>query len=174
MTQPIISWLNSTHSAEITAPFDFGVIDAGDSSPPVTFNIWNNKNGDKDVSKMEDCTITTREIGGGLETQVVNNNWFHAQVDTLDETDIADPSSLIGKTRSKPLGTTGSTTKDHSGKELTTPLTPAAQEILGVNNNGNPLDAAGNYVTVTLQAEVPMDASSGRQDFKIRVSYRYV
>ncbi|MCE5169636.1 hypothetical protein LQV63_09955 [Paenibacillus profundus] len=174
MTQPIISWLNSTHSAEVTAPFDFGVIDAGDSSRPVTFNIWNNKNGKTDVSKMEDCTITTREMEGGLETQVVSGNWFHAQVDSLGETDIADPSSLIGKTRLKPIGTTWSTTKDHSGKELTTPLTPAAQEILGVNNNGNPLDAAGNYVTVSLQAEIPLDASSGRQDFKIRVSYRYM
>lgn len=31
MAQPIISWYNATHTEEVTAPFDFKIIDAGDS-----------------------------------------------------------------------------------------------------------------------------------------------
>lgn len=176
MPQPIITWMNATHTQQITAPHDFGVIDAGDHSPPVTFNIWNNKGGTTDVSKMEDCTITTRDMSGGLgntvgnEVEVVKNNWFHAQVDSLDETDLSDPSSAIGKDYSKPIGTKGETTKDHTGALYPTPFKPGAKEILGVKNNGNPVDAAGNYATVTLQAAVPLDAKSGKQQFKIRVN----
>ncbi|MCM3256977.1 hypothetical protein SAMN04488688_10623 [Paenibacillus sp. cl141a] len=180
MPTPVITWMNSTHTQQVTAPFDFGVIDAGDLSPPYTFNIWNNKGEATDVSTMEDCTITTRDMSGGLgntvgnEVEVVKNNWFHAQVDSLQETDLGQPTSIIGKDFSKPIGTTGKTTKDHTGATYPTPFTPAAKEILGVNNNGDPTDAAGNYATVTLQAAVPLDAKSGKQQFKVRVSYRYV
>ncbi|WP_258166307.1 hypothetical protein [Paenibacillus sp. PCH8] len=48
------------------------------------------------------------------------------------------------------------------------------KEILGVSNNGNPQDAAGNYVTLSIQCVVPLNAKSGKQQFKKRISYRYV
>ncbi|MGV6936039.1 hypothetical protein ACWA2B_11035 [Paenibacillus sp. CMM36] len=183
--QPVIEWRNSTHATEIITQ-DFGVIDADTKSSPFTFNIWNNRydatkgTGKTDVAKMEDCTITTRDMTGGTGdtvgnvVEVVKNSWFHAQVDTLQETDLDQDSSKIGKIASKPIGTTGSTTKNWDGTVYDTPFKPGAKEILGVANNGTPLDAAGNYVTVTLQCAVPLDASSGKQSFKLRVSYRYV
>lgn len=176
MVQPIISWRNATHTQEITAPFDYGVIDADSKSPIYIFNVWNNYDGATDVSKMEDCTITTRDMSGGTgdtvgnEVEVVKNNWFHVQVDSLDETDIDEESSRVGKDFSKPIGTKGSTTKDHTGASYTTPIKPGVKEILGVNNNGNPVDAAGNYVTLSIQCEVPLNASSGRQQFKKRIN----
>lgn len=89
MTQPIISWMDATHSNEISAPFDYKVIDADSKSDIFIFNVWNNKNGASDVSKMEDCTITTRDMTGGTgdteahDVEVVKNNWFHVQVDSL-------------------------------------------------------------------------------------------
>lgn len=180
MAVPIITWMNSTHTQPVQVPYPFGVIDAGDLSPVYTFNIWNNKGGTTDVSKMEDCTITTRDMSGGLgntvgnEVEVVKNNWFHAQIDSLDEKDLNQESSRIGKDYSKPIGTTGTTKKDNLGVSYPTPIKPVAKEILGVKNNGNAVDAAGNYVTISFQAEVPLDAKSGQQQFKLRVSYRYV
>ncbi|CAH0122557.1 hypothetical protein PAE9249_05129 [Paenibacillus sp. CECT 9249] len=177
--RPLVTWYNSTHSQEVVGPYDFEVVDAGDLSKMVTFNIWNNRNGSTDVGKMTECRISTRDMKGGLGdtvdniVEVVKDNWFHAQVDSLGETDISLPSSRIGKDFEKPVGTTGSTTKNYKGEDLHEPLTPAAQEVLGVNNNGNPQDAAGNFITVSLQAEVPLNASSGRQDFKIRLYYKY-
>ncbi|RPK28781.1 hypothetical protein EDO6_04308 [Paenibacillus xylanexedens] len=110
----------------------------------------------------------------GNEVEVVKNNWFHVQVDSLGETDIDEESSRVGKDFSKPIGTTGTTKKDNTGANYTTPIKPGVKEILGVNNNGNPVDAAGNYVTLSIQCEVPLNASSGRQSFKKRISYRFV
>ncbi|CAJ0570728.1 unnamed protein product, partial [Mesorhabditis spiculigera] len=101
-------------------------------------------------------------------------NEIPLEVDSLGETDLDEESSRVGKDFSKPIGTTGKTTKDHSGTPYATPLTPGAKEILGVNNNGNPQDAAGNYVTLSIQCEVPLNAKSGKQQFKKRISYRYV
>lgn len=237
MAQPVISWYDSTHTNQVATPFDFGVIDAGDWSSVFTFNIWNNKGGSSDVSKMEDCTITTRDMSGGVgdavgnEVQVVSGNWFHAQVDSLGENDLTESTSRIGKDFSKPIGTTGTTKHKKSFNatvwaastsytvgqvvkpatdngfiyECTTagtsgasaPVwattegstvndgtvvwnaikinhTPAVQQILGIQNNGTPANSGGNFVTVTLQAEIPLSANAGRQDFKLRISYRYV
>ncbi|WP_068620007.1 hypothetical protein [Paenibacillus tuaregi] len=180
MKAPGVSWYNATHTQEIKEPFDFKVIDAGDKSSIYTFNIWNNKGGSEECAKMEDCSITTTDMKSGTGedagniVEVVKNMWFHAQVDSLGETDIEADTSKIGKDRSKPIGTKGKTTKDNTGAAYPTPFVPAAKEILGVKNNGTPADAAGNYATVSLQAQVPLDASSGQQKFKLRVSYRYV
>ncbi|WP_028562228.1 hypothetical protein [Paenibacillus pinihumi] len=180
MNVPVITWMDSNNANEITTPFNFGVIDAGDPSPIYTFNIWNNKGGKTELPKMEDCTITTVDMDGGSgeapgkEVQLVSGNWFRAQVDSLGETDLGQETSKIGKDFSKPIGTKGKTTKDDTGASYPTPLSPAAKEILGVRNNGLKDDAAGNYVTVSLRAFVPLDARSGQQAFKLRVSYRYV
>lgn len=53
--------------------------------------------------------------------------------------------------------------------------------ILGGVNSSNPAvnpnwatESAGNYSKVTLKLEAPLDARSGRQDTKVRVSFRYI
>lgn len=231
--KPIISWYDSAHVSQVTTPFDFGVIDAGDESNVYTFNIWNNRNGEESVSKMEDCTITTRDMSGGLGdttgniVQAVRDNWFHAQVDSLGENDLSQSSSRIGADFSKPIGTTGSTTHRKNTGATTWTLsnaytvgqaviptsangylyicttagtsgstqptwptivgstvvdgtavwetakisnTPAAQEILGVANDGTPANGAGNFTTISFQVECPLDADAGRQNLKLRVN----
>lgn len=176
MAIPVISWWDSTHTRQVSAPFDFLVVDAGNKSGKFTFNVWNNKGGATDVSKMEDCTVTTRDMTGGLgntlgaEVPLVRDNWMHVQVDSLAETDINDVTSLVGKDYSKNIGTKGSTTKNNLGETLASPLTPLAKEILGVQNNGTATDSAGNFTTLTFQAEVPLSASAGQQNFKLRVN----
>lgn len=53
--------------------------------------------------------------------------------------------------------------------------TPSANNIiLGGANDGTIANAGGNFAQVTLKIEVPLDATAGRQDFKLRTSYRYV
>jgi hypothetical protein len=51
---------------------------------------------------------------------------------------------------------------------------PQAKEILGLANDGTEANSAGNFVKVTMYADIPLSASAGRNDFKLRVSYRYV
>lgn len=57
--------------------------------------------------------------------------------------------------------------------------TPGAQEILGLKNNvkadgTNADEAAGNFVKISVLAEVPITASAGKNELLKRVSYRYV
>lgn len=242
MAKPIISWYDSVHSAQVKTPFDFGVIDAGDPSNVFTFNVWNNRyvSGDVNhagVSKMEDCTITTRDMSGGTGdtvgniVQAVRDHWVHAQIDSLGETDLTEGSSKIGKDFAKPVGTTGTTKhrksigatvwvantaytvgqavkpavdngnvyvcKTAGSSAATAPTwstidgaevndgsvvwvvtkinnTPNPKEILGIENDGTPANSAGNFVTISLQAQVPLNADAGRQNMKLRISYRYV
>jgi len=56
---------------------------------------------------------------------------------------------------------------------------PAAQEILGVANSvldtgANAANSGGNFVKLTVFADVPIDASSGKNLLLQRVSFRYV
>lgn len=46
--------------------------------------------------------------------------------------------------------------------------------ILGTQNDGTMINGAGNFAKVSLKIQAPLDAKSGRQDFKVRVSFRYV
>lgn len=181
MATPLVEWHEANHVAiPSDIVYDFGTVTADDWSNAFTFNIWNNKKGSVDLPKLENCTITTRDMSGGegntheYTIPVVSGNWFHCQIDSLGETDLLDDTSRVGKGAAKNVGTTGSTTKNHAGELLKTPITPGAQEVLGVNNNGVPADSAGNYVTLTVRAYVPLDAPSGQQFFKWRFLYRYV
>lgn len=183
MAVPIVSWFQANQTTQITAgtPYTYGTLDAGtDVANPVhTFYIWNNKGGATDVSKMEAVTITTRDknFGDGStvgqENYLVKDNWMHVQVDSNGETDIDQNTSRVGKDFAKALTTTGSTIKDNTGASIT-PVTPATQEILGIKNNGNYNDAKGNYVKISTKLFVPLLASSGKIDFKLRCAYRFV
>jgi len=248
MSQPIVSWYEAENTVnnEITGIVQYGTVDADTDSGQKTFYIWNNRNGDEDVSKMEEVTFTTRDrLGGTGDTpgnivEAVRDNWFQVRVDSLDEvsftpvgaggSDTANPSGI------KEVGTTGSTTNPNvdsatewnssatyeigqyilptmenefmyrvtkegttAGSEPTWSLTegnvvedgtveyvavkivktPDAQEILGVQNSvledGSDADqAGGNFIKLTVFAEVPITASAGKNLLTQRVSYRYV
>lgn len=56
---------------------------------------------------------------------------------------------------------------------------PPANTLLGLSNNaaddGTNADiAGGNWTKISVQAEVPINASSGKQSLQFRVSYRFV
>lgn len=46
--------------------------------------------------------------------------------------------------------------------------------ILGGENDGTLANAGGNFALVTMKIEVPLTARSGRQNFKVRTSFRYI
>lgn len=75
----------------------------------------------------------------------------------------------------------GAETVDGSVKYSTVKITqtPGTHEILGVANSVSPdgsnaeVNAGGNYAKFTLQAVVPQNATSGRQDFLQRINYKF-
>lgn len=247
MTQPIISWFESSNAmdSEVKDIVSYGTVDADSDSTQKTFFIWNNRNGESDVSKMEEVTFTTRDRQGGVgdtpgsEVEAVRDNWFRVRVDSLDETTfipVGKGGIVENQEGVKPVGTTGSTKNpnadnaieweenstldegvyikpttdngfiykvvkegttggteptwsmtdgniviDGTVEYVTIPIerTPASQEILGVANSveadgSNAEDAEGNFIKITVYAEVPITASAGINKLQKRISYRYV
>lgn len=153
MPAPIVSWYDSENESELTQ-WDIGTIDAGTVSDETTVLIWNNRNGDEDVSKMENCTITTKDEDGGNTGELVEDTWIEVKVDSMGEDDFTS----IGGDTTKEIEAGGSNA--------------GSQEILGDSNDGS-MDDDDNYAEVTLRADVPSNASAGNIDFLTRVSYQY-
>lgn len=240
MAEPIVSWYEGTPNKvdEITGIVNYGTVESDYSSNQKAFYIFNNRDGDTDVSKMEEVTFTTKDrLGGTGDTvgnivEAVRDNWIQVRVDTLAEQSF----TAVGKDGGKAAGTTGTTINPKAATATTwatgavysvgdyikpatgngfiykvtvggttggtaptwtttegtvvtdgvveyvasaTTYTPAAQEILGVANSvlddgSNIADAGGNYIKLTTFAEVPVTASSGKNQFIQRISFRYV
>lgn len=245
--EPQVSWYEGTNTvaSEVKGTVNYGTVDADTDSNQKTFFIWNNRDSTENVSKMEECTFTTRDrLGGtgdtpGNPVEAVRDNWFQVRVDSLNEVAFTPVGSGVGSTNLsgvKAVGTNGSTTNPHAATastwatgvvyavddyikptvanqyiykvtkggttggaqpswsttegnvvtdgtvEYTTikiTKTPAAQEILGLANSvqadgSDALNAGGNFIKVTVFADVPQTASAGKQLLLQRVSYRYV
>ena len=54
-----------------------------------------------------------------------------------------------------------------------TPPVANRDRILGGENDGSLANASGNFARVVLKIKVPLDAVAGRQDIKLRTSYRF-
>lgn len=241
--EPVISWFEGTNSNinEVTGIVSYGTVDADTESGKKTFYIWNNCDGEENVSKMEEVTFTTRDRLGGTGDQVgniveaVKDNWFQVRVDSLSESSFTPVGKggmgTANESGVKAVGTNGSTininaesaiewvasqpydegnyikpTVDNgfiyrvtvsgttSGTEpiwtttennvvtdgtveyvaVRIEVTPAAQEILGLANNtaedgSNADDAGGNFAVITVFADVPINASAGKQEFIQRI-----
>lgn len=129
--QPVISWFEGTAalSSEVTGLVNYGTVDADTDSSQKTFWIVNNRDGDEDVSKMEEVTFTTRDrLGGtgdtpGNEVQSVRDNWFQVRVDSLNESAFTPVGKggvgAVNPSGTKEVGTNGSTTNPNAATAST-------------------------------------------------------
>lgn len=171
MPAPIVMWRKGDNSAQVSS-WPIGTVDAGTVSSDFSVLIWNNYAGASDVSDMQDVTITTKDQSGGNSGELVTNKWIEARVDGTDT--VFTP---IGGAATKTIKAPGSTT---NGDGTLTPgqaphnSSTGSVDILGVKNDGGKTTAQGNFVPVTLHANVPADAGAGTTNFVVRVSYKYV
>lgn len=120
---PIPSWFEGSNTLASQIPqgsvIRYGQVDSDTISTNKEFYFWNNYNGNEDVSKMEDVTITTRDRNGGVGdttgniVEVVRDNWMEVRVDSLSQSSFTpigrggvgtpNPSGILG------LGTQGTT-----------------------------------------------------------------
>jgi hypothetical protein len=163
MAAPAVSWYKTDNVTQLTK-WEIGTIDAGSTSPSLGVMIWNNRGGTADLSTMTNCTITTKDSGGGDTGELVVNVWIEARVDSMAETKF----TKIGGTVTKALQAGGNTTN------VTGTYSPNSKEILGAQNDSSQNNSKGNFALVTLQASVPATATAGNVNFLTRVAYQYV
>ncbi|QDX94032.1 hypothetical protein EEL32_20580 [Brevibacillus laterosporus] len=166
MPAPQVSWFSEDNTTQVNK-WDIGTVDAGDLSAEFSVLIWNNRGGQTALSDMTNCSITTKDSGGGnggdaqsITNELVFGKWIETQVSSLGET--GPTWTAIG----------GTTTKEIRGHAAGTP----AKTIKGSANDGNHKTTAsqGNYCALKLRANVPPEATAGLINFLTRVSYQYV
>lgn len=179
MSAPVVSWRTRDNSQQLLK-WDLGQVDAGTTSPDFGFLIWNNYNSANDVSNMEDCTITVKDEFGGDTGDLVTGQWIEVRVD--NETGDGNFHKIgydinLGQPVKHPIQTNGTTIYNSVSSTPNVPPHTSANGtvcILGVANDGTKENSAGNFVELTLRANVPSNASSGLIKFLTRVSYKYV
>lgn len=179
MAFPIVSWRNEDNTQEVTS-WNIGTVDAGSVSSDFIVLIWNNYKGadpagDQNliVSDMQNVVITTKDVNGGNNGELVQGCWINAKNITMNETEFTS----IGGDTIHPIKTDQSTTNgDGTWTPGVAPHTTdnGTVDILGVWNDGNLENAKGNYIKMALHANVPAAASAGVVHFLTRVSYQYV
>ena len=172
MTQPVVSWCDSTNSL-ISSTLNFNVVDAGTDSSVVKLYIWNNKGGSAAVSNMTSCTITTKDQSGNDTGYVVTQQW--SKVSCISAGEAAVPANAIGGTQGANLGT-GFTGAEHAiaGYNQATGI------IAGAINDGTLTGVAGTdgktlgaYAEVNVVVHPPLNTVAGQQSFAFRVNYQY-
>lgn len=118
--EPQVTWIHGANAKDnAVTSHDFGTVNADDESGVEKFYLWNNYGGTQDAPKMEDITMTTRDLGGGDGTsagnivEAVKDNWMHVRVDSKGEgTFTAIGRGGVGTTNPTglhPIGTNGET-----------------------------------------------------------------
>lgn len=181
MALPIISWYDQTNTTEKTS-WPIGTVDASSYSDEFVVLIWNNRgganpNGNPDliISDMQNVTITTKDVNGGNTGALVTEKWIQAYCTTKGENQF--PVQGIGGDTTHPIGTTGTTTNTdgtHTPNQGDHVTDSGTVDILGVWNDHDLVNAAGNFAKVHLRAYVPATANAGVVNFLTRVAYQWV
>lgn len=90
MAVPVVSWRKSDKT--VPTLVNFGVVDAGSQSVEIELFLANNYPevgvGDPsyvEVSKMENCRITTKSKEGGLDGDIIEEKWIAVHCNNLNQ-----------------------------------------------------------------------------------------
>lgn len=166
MADPVVTFYDIDDLNEMndtTSPDIVGTVSAGSTSAPAQINIWNNKEGASDVSKMENVRITTVTTNGLNEgdtiangKEIVENQILAVKSLTLEESVFTN----IGGVNTKALA-------DIRGDKLLAPGQPSSNVIDDVGSQLpigsyyyliSALDETGETLQGTESAEVVVSA----------------
>jgi len=126
LLEPVPMWIHGVNAKnnEVTGAFNFGVVKADEDSGVEKFYFWNNYGGTENAPKMEDVTITTRDLEGGdggtagKIVEAVRDNWMKVKVDSLGETGFTPIGrggvGTVNPSGMKDIGTNGETKNIHA------------------------------------------------------------
>lgn len=140
---------------------DFGIVQANNDSGVVTCLIWNNRGGATALSDLRDVSITSLDTDGGSSSDVVSGKWVNVNVPIMDGNETTW--TQVGGITQKYLRADGLTSS-------------SGNVIQGTVNDGNKATAASktNYCTVRIKVHVPLNATPGTKNFKMRINGYYV
>jgi len=153
MATPVISWWKQDNLSQWTL-WDIGTVDADNTSKNDIFLIWNNRGGSTDVPDAEGCMITTKDITGGNNGEIITEKWIEVKCDTMNESTFTP----IGGDTAKAIKAGGNA---------------PAGIIKGTANDGTIANSASNFAQVTAHAHPSVTATAGVVDFLLRVFYTY-
>ena len=156
MAAPIVSWTEKDGSTPVTE-WKMGKINAGEAAPSKTFLIWNNREGEEDVSDMQDTQITVTD-GVGDELDVVAKKWTYVQCYPADSSFVQ-----VGGDTMHMIQASGT---DSDGNEVEEGI------IKGTANSGLQTDTT-NYAKVEAYVHPDLNAPAGIRSYFTRVVFYY-
>jgi hypothetical protein len=150
MAAPVVKWTELDGTTEVTK-WQMGKVNAGHPSTEKTILIWNNFDGQNELSDMQDTQITTTDnVGDTLD--VIMDKWVYVRCNSSDEAVF----SQIG----------GDAMHTIQARNCLPGI------VKGKINTGK-LSDIENYASVTLYAHPPLNVPAGLRQFKTRVVYYY-
>lgn len=159
MTAPSITIVDA--SDRTVNNWDAGIVQANNESSVLTIYIWNNRNGQVAVSDLQDATITTLDIDGAANSDVVSGKWVNVNVPKIDG----------NETTWMPIG--GSDSKHLKGESVTDSSSYVLKGTVNDGNKNTP-ESKENYCKANLKVVVPVNAVPGTKTYKVRVNGYYV
>lgn len=157
MAAPSISVISDQD--QTVANWDAGTVQANNDSAVLTILIWNNRGGSTALSDLKDCTITSLDTDGGSASDVVSGKWVNVNVKSIDGN--TTTWTAVGGPTTKSLRADGVEAAD-------------GYIIKGTANDGNKNNSKVNYCTVRLKVHVPLNATPGTKNWKMRINGYYV
>lgn len=158
MAAPSITVVDTSDKTITT--WDNGTVQSQNYSAVLTMRIWNNRGGSVALSNLCDVTITALDTDGGTTSDVVTGKWTQINCPSIDGNTTSY--TAVGGSTVRYLRADGCSSAD-------------GYTIKGTVNDGNASTSASkaNYATVNVRTAVPLSASPGTREWKLRINGYY-
>lgn len=198
---PIVQWMiYDADSGQFVPPnpykWDAGIVEAGSSSDPQTFFVWNNYKGaqagteaDKVPSDMINVRISVRDENGETDDgricnkeqatvsykmgRLLSGSSFNGNEKITYGLNWGSYNAAASWTQDAFEDLDAATPKPINAAASTFTPTANGGKISGATNNGDPTAAATNYAAVQLRLTAKSNADAGTIKWITRVSYQY-
>nr|DAL58555.1 MAG TPA_asm: hypothetical protein [Caudoviricetes sp.] len=154
---PLIGLYDNT-STSLVGTYDWGTIKAQTPTPVLTIQVWNNKNGQEDVSDLKEPQIEVLDSNGlTADSDVPKDKWVQVNIPSVDGND----------STWTPIG-------GADVKQIRANNNVSAELIIkGTKNDGDPISYPQNVATVNVRLQAPINSTPGDKTFKIRLTGYY-
>jgi len=145
MADPVIEWYEAPNATAPLASWDYGTVDAGTTSPPKKFYLYNNKGGSGAATATDVRYTTFDDATRGETGDVVAQKWLQVRIVSDNGNPVADPDNGFTSVGG------GASKKDLSAFNL--------------ENN--------TYLELETRIAIPPNPAAGQRSFVQRVEFKF-